>query len=346
MTHAMTPSGDYDDNSGYQEEGARTEEQLVVDAAAAIPIEEPRPEILIADYGCAQGRVSKRLIGLAIDRIRAANTEVPITVCHNDVLENDWGTLLRSLAAPDAYPHRSGGPIRPTIAATSFFERVTRPGIVDLGLSFAAAQWLREPGPRDAGTAIYFSQLTGAAHAAMAAQAHRDWTRFLDRRADELAPTGQLVVNMMHVPDGKVAAGDQVWGYVREICEAMADDGHIDRSRLDEYVFPVWERSTEEVMRPFSEELGERLVVDRVVVAPVPDPMAAAFAKDGDAQRYADSVCGFFRAFSEPTLRVGLGLDDGSADDLYARVSERIRGDAGRFSFAVNAITVVSRRRS
>lgn len=346
MTHAMTPAGDYDRHSRYQEAGAQAAELLVVDAAAAIPLAESRPEVLIVDYGSAQGRVSNRLIGLAIDQIRAADAEIPITVCHNDVLENDWGTLLHSLTAPDAYPHRPGGPIRPTISATTFFEPVTRPGTVDLGMSFAAAQWLSRPGPRDAGTALYFDQLEGAAREAMALQAHEDWSRFLHLRADELTPSGLLVINMMHVPDGHVAAGHQLWGYVRDICEAMANDGLIEQSRLDSYVFPVWERSTAEVLRPFSEELGQRLVVDQVVATPVPDPMAEAFARDGDASRYASSVTGFFRAFSEPTLRAGLRLDDRAGRHLYASIEERIHAAAAQFRFSVNGITVVLRPRA
>jgi SAM dependent carboxyl methyltransferase len=67
----------------------------------------------------------------------------------------------------------------------------------------------------------------------MAAQADHDWTRFLERRADELAPGGQLVVNLMAVPDGGRAAGKDIWEMTRAISVEMADEGLIDGKRLE-----------------------------------------------------------------------------------------------------------------
>lgn len=49
----------------------------------------------------------------------------------------------------------------------------------------------------------------------MADRAHADWTEFLRRRADELAPGGRLVVNLMGILDGGTAAGHDVWGLAR-----------------------------------------------------------------------------------------------------------------------------------
>lgn len=52
-------------------------------------------------------------------------------------------------------------------------------------------------------------------------------------------------------------------------------------------------------------------------------------------------MTGFLRAFSEPTLRAALALDDPALDDLYGGVEERIRDRAGGFSFVAHPITAV-----
>lgn len=44
---------------------------------------------------------------------------------------------------------------------------------------------------------FYFSEATGEARAALAAQAANDWTTFLSARAADLAPGGRLLVQMV-----------------------------------------------------------------------------------------------------------------------------------------------------
>lgn len=342
----MASGGVYDHHSEYQMRGAVSEVGLVESIAAALAPAEERGGLVIADYGCAQGRVTNLLIKRAVERIRAGHPEIALTVLHNDLLSNDWTTFLSHLRADDSYLSVPGGPIAPLISAVSFFEPVAPSRIVDFGLSFAAAQWLASPGPIDAGTAIYFDQLEGAARERMAEQAHADWTTFLRRRADELAPAGRLVVNMMGIPDGGTAAGHDAWRLVRTICVELAGKGALDPDRLDEYVIPVYERTTEEVRRPFSEGIGERLELQELRTAPVENPSAAAYREDGDAARFARGFTGFFRAFSEPSLRTGLAASEEAIEELYRRLQAAIEEEADTFAFEVNAVTAVIARRA
>jgi hypothetical protein len=66
----------------------------------------------------------------------------------------------------------------------------------------------------------------------MAAQADRDWTAFLKRRAEELVPGGLLAVNLMAIPEGGHAAGREAWEMTRSICVEMAAEGLIDREAV------------------------------------------------------------------------------------------------------------------
>jgi hypothetical protein len=343
MSSGMTAGGDYDAHSEYQMRGAMTSAELI-DAAVADIDPAARDTLVIADYGCAQGRVTNALIHGAITRTRRTHRDVPIAVYHNDVLSNDWPTLLDRLRQPDSYLAIPGGPITPLISAISFYEPATPPGIVDLGLSFAAAQWLAAPGPSDTGSALYFDQLSGAPRDAMVAQAHADWTRFLARRAAELAPGGRLIVNMMGIGDDGLAAGHDAWEHVRSVCADLAAAGRIDDGRLAAYVAPIYERTADEVRRPFDGELAERLRLERLDLVAVDDPMTARYRRDGDADALARDFTGFFRAFSEPSLRDGLALGDDAAQDLYRRLAHRIRATADAFRFDVTTATLVARR--
>ena len=68
-------------------------------------------DVVLADYGCAQGRVSNALVGIAVRRIRQHEPDVPIHVVHDDVLANDWAGLFDTLRSDDGYLATAGGPI-------------------------------------------------------------------------------------------------------------------------------------------------------------------------------------------------------------------------------------------
>jgi len=345
MAQAMMPDGFYDENSAYQMRGALSDAELVAHLAGELAPTRARGTIVIADYGCAQGRVSNTLIQMAIDRLRSHEPEMPIAVYHNDLLGNDWAALFDRLRDPHSYLHSPGGPVTPLISATSFYNPVTPPGIVDLGMSFAAAQWLSQPGPRGCGSALYFDQLDGPARAEMAAQALHDWTQFLTLRAQELAPKARLIVNMMGVSRSGIAAGHALWQHLRAVCSDMATEGKLDRTRVNDYVIPIYERNLDEVRRPFNDQIGQRLQLESLSLHAIANPATERYRSDGDSSAFAREFSGFVRAWSEPSLREAFSADDAVFADLYQRLESRLRDAAADFVFEVHAIRAVIRRR-
>jgi hypothetical protein len=341
----MTGEGDYDRHSDHQERDAAANRDLVASAAGRVVPDPSKGAVVLADYGCAQGRSSNPLLRVAVERIRDVDADVPVSVVHNDLLANDWATLFGNLRADDSYLSVPGGPITPLISATSFYEPVTPHALVDVGMSFAAVQWLAEPGPGGTGSELYFDQLTGDARTAMAEQAHADWTRFLQRRADELAPGGRMVVDMMGVGDDGVAAGHDAWQLARAVAEELVDEGALDRARLDAYVVPVYERTVDEARRPFGEAVGDRLALEHVGMAASASPASERYRRDRDAAALGRDFVGFFRAFSEPTLRAALDPDGTALDELYRRLQARITEAADEFAFVVHVLTIVLARR-
>lgn len=336
-------SNEYAQHDEYQMRGAASHAELVVDAARRIAHEMHVDRLVFADYGCAQGRVSDALIRRALETLRdEGQVDVPVFVYHNDVLVNDWAALFERLRGDGSYLDVKGGPITPLASATSFYEHVTPPGHVHLGVSFAAAQWLARPGPAGTGTALYFDQLEGTAADDMAEQAHRDWCTFLERRAVELAPGGRMVLDMMG-RDATGAAGHQAWKLVRELAEQLVDEGRLSSDALDGYVFPVYERTLDEVRRPFDQR-ATPLWLEHAALTDVNNPASDRYADDGDAAAFAQAFVGFFRAFSEPSLKVAIDPDGQALAELYSRMEARLREQADTFEFVVHPITLVISR--
>lgn len=341
MSQGMTGEGDYDQHSGGQRQDAASLVQLVVDAAARIEPDPARGTVVIADYGSAQGRASVPLVKSAIEQIRAHLGDVPIAVVHNDVLANDWTGLFANLRDGDSYLGVGGGPITPMTSACSFYEPVTPPGFVDLGMSFAALQWLADPGPGGTGDALYFDQLTGAAAGQMADQAHRDWTHLLSRRADELAPGARMVLDMMGRHDDGEATGHLAWTHVASIARELVEEGRLDPARLDSYVFPVYERTLDEVRRPFDGTIGDRLVLEHLALDDSVNPVWAAYQESRDLDAFAAGFVGFFRAFSEPSLVAALDPDGSALDELYRRLADAVRTSPDDFAFTIHVLSAV-----
>jgi len=183
---------------------------------------------------------------------------------------------------------------------------------------------------RDLAGALFFDQLKGEDATAMAEQAHGDWSRFLELRADELVPGGRLVLDMMGRHEGGTSTGGKLWTQVRAVVDELIDEGRLDGSLVDGYVFPAYERTLDEVRRPFGEDLGERFELEHVALSDSETPAWQRYEADGDADVFARAFVGFVRAFSEPTLRAALDPDGATLDELYRRLEQRAAGDRPR----------------
>jgi hypothetical protein len=212
-------------------------------------------------------------------------------------------------------------------SASSFYEPVVPPGLVDLGVSFAALQWLARPGPGGTGSAPFFDQLHGDDAAVMADHAHADRTRFLELRADELVAGGRVVLDMMGRHDDGASTGGHLWAQVRSVVEELVDEGRLDAARVDGYVFPVYERTLEEVRGPFEESLADRFELEHLELRDSEPPFWQRYEDDSDAEAFARSFVGFARAFSEPSLRAALDPDGETLGELYRRLAQRAEAD-------------------
>ncbi len=104
-TTGMAGGGYYDAHSAFQAKVAESGAALLSEAVAAVHQPDPDAPVVVADYGCAEGRNSISTVGRALDAF-AARGAAEFCVLHNDLPSNDFATLIQNLAGAAAIsPH-------------------------------------------------------------------------------------------------------------------------------------------------------------------------------------------------------------------------------------------------
>lgn len=359
-TKGMKGGGYYDDHSEYQRATAASAATFIAECAAAAPLPRDRHTFVIADYGSSTGRNSVASVRVAVEAVRRRRTDQAIAVLHNDLPTNDWNELFANVAsAADSYVHADGPPVLPLASAVSFFESAAPSASVHLGLSFSAAHWLREQPEVPVPGGFYFSEATGDARAALAAQASADWTAFLTARAAELEPGGRLLAQMVGTEPGATAASGvtarKLMLAMSEVASELVDAGRLDPAAVERYVLPVYARTPAEARAPLvgpDAPLRDVFEVIECRTDPVANPYLEQWRADEDSAAYGTSYTGFVRAFTESNLRERLfrpGARDGQADslleDYFGQLARRFESDPERDRFEDWTLTVVLARR-
>lgn len=350
---------DYDRNSEMQQQLVNSSDAWIRRLVERIGLVDP--EFTLVDYGCGPGRSAIETVRPAIEVYRGLSPTAPMAICHADQPGNDWNGLCGLITGPDGYG-QDDPEIRSLASIGSFYNAMAAPGSVSLGTCFTATHWLSRPVRLKTPGAVLFAHLDDAARADLFALAEADWTAFLRHRARELRPTGFLiVVGLGAVPDaaeptGIAATSRALYRAVQRVAESMADDGLLDREVLDNFVFPNWFRSLDELRRPIEREpdLRDAFEIEELRVdQPAVDPHDA-FADDlSDPARYAEHYVGYLRGFAGTTLRHQLfgpaAKDDRAADALadtfYRRLKQLYEDAPGEHAAETWMTTLVLRRR-
>jgi hypothetical protein len=319
---------DYDAHSEYQRRVIEGGDRLISALADDLDLAASRDALAVADYGAGTGATSVHAVRTAIEAVRARDADVPVLAIHNDLPTSDFSHLFRTAGGPDGYLGLGGGPVFVTAAAGSFFDQVVPDASVDAGLCSNAAHWLREQPHVRVPEGMYFSDATGNARATLAEQAAGDWRAFLTARTAELRPGGRLLVQGIGSTEAGVSAA-KLLTVMWQVAVRLADDGKLDRAALDDYVFPVYCRSAEEVA-----VVPPGLALASVTSDEVANPYWEQYERTGDAAAYAKTYTEFVRAFAAPSLTSGLfGGSADLCDAYFARFEAATVADpaAGRY---------------
>jgi hypothetical protein len=350
-TEGMVGGSYYDAHSSFQAKVAASGAALLEQAVSALSMPADG-EVMVADYGCSEGRNSIATIATAL-QLLAARGATGFGVVHNDLPSNDWNSLAKNLSSPSSYlTHYPQA--RALFAPRGFFERVTLPGSITLGASGSAAHWLsRQPPDLDMPRSLYRSDAPPAELAKILRQAAEDWLAFLTARAEELQAGGVLLVQMLGTDDSvrplRVSAAGLL-KLMNECARKLVDAGDLPAEAYARYCFPVVPRTIAEAAAPVTGPLAGKLELLHCGLTPVPSPYQLALEKTGDIATFAASYTAFTRAFSESSLREGLfrygkGGADALADKFYASMRQALTEQPNDYPFDDLTLAVMVRRR-
>lgn len=348
---------DYNRGSAMQQELVRYHAERISDLACRLGL--LRPELRLADYGCGPGQSAIEGVAPALKAYRALFPDIPISVRHADQPHNDWNSLFELIEGPTGY--RDVPDVRTEAAIGSFYEAMAPNGSVDGATCFMASQWLQHAVHLTAPGSVWFADLEGEARSQLEARALEDWALFLKMRAREVRSGGYLLVSALgavpddNEPNGIAASGHGVYRAIQTIAQAMVDDGMLQQSVLDSFVFGVWFLTEHEARQPLESDphLAEAFEIEELTVVPAPHNPTDVFGDFVENPvEYADLYVRYIRGFGDSTLRTQLfepcaaeGLDaDQLADEFYRRLDDLYRANPGQYPGQNWYLTIVLRK--
>jgi hypothetical protein len=341
----MKGAGYYDQHSTAQLSTIHALEDWVEQVVADLPLPALAEPVRVLDLGSSEGGNAMRLMAAIVVGLRS-RTEQPVQTIYSDLPSNDFNQLFANLEAASRIALFDAG-VYPAAVGGSFYSALLPPGTIHLATSFNAIQWLdrlpavpllngvgyRRPHPARPGLTVS-PQVT----AAFQRQAEQDLTRFLECRARELVPGGQLLLATPGDSD-QACIADGIADVLNDACLDLVATGRLEREEYERLTMPCYWRTVAELLAPLeraSSPVRGVFAVERAEALEVVPPFIVAFRRGGDVAAYAAAYTGFLRAVSEPVVRAALNQPEGSpatVESLYERIRARLLAEPQRYLF-------------
>jgi hypothetical protein len=347
----MKGDGFYDRHSSYQRDTFDGVASWIDQAVAAMNLPEPALPIVVADYGCSEGRNSIHAVGRVVAALRRRRPDQPICALHTDLPTNNFNQLFLNLFDRDTENYlQAQGQRKPNTYAGAvggnFYGTMLAPRSVHFALSFLAVQWMSRIPDVPVPHFISYKGAGSEVEQTYREQATRDLALFFQSRAEEMAPGGQLFL-VMPGSDGEWSCA-KVLEVLNLACEDLVAAGRLDGERLRQFVFPLYFRTLEELIAPLIQPgspLADAFTIERVETVVVPVSFVEHFRQTGSTEVYAPAYTGFLRAFSESVIRGGpTGGDPALTDAIYERVQERLTVEPKRYLFENIEVALLLKR--
>jgi hypothetical protein len=359
VTTGMKGSGFYDQNSAAQLASMRLVFDWIESALAALPLPPGLQHLTVLDLGSSEGRNALVVMNRIVERVRQRRTDQLIQTIYSDLPSSNFNRLFLNLHAARQAGQIPAGVFAGAVAG-SFYEQLLPPRSVHFAMAFNALLWLdqlpevslpdfvvyRRPHPPR--PSLHVPPETAAA---FLRQADRDLLRFLQRRAEELAPGGKLLI-VSPGDSNEHRLADGIYDVVNDACLDLVAAGRVPRQRYERFTMPLYFRTVAETLAPLARDdspVKGAFTVDRAETLEVPTPFLVEFDRSGDAAKMAKDYSGFVRAFSEPIARAALVGDDGDntiLDALYERIQARLQAEPERYRFRYLLTATLFTRRS
>ncbi|KAJ3158899.1 hypothetical protein HK101_001212 [Irineochytrium annulatum] len=326
--HEASMASDYNSSSHTQLEALKRSLALIErEFARAVAQFKDAERLTVADFGCSHGANS---IPVLEAMLRLAGKK-PIDFYLIDLPSNDWATTADALKK---VADEAGASIikfedvenPPATAATrfiltgrSFHDQILKDNTLHFGFSATAMHWLSsKPEARGFGVGgdLLFRALP-------ADDPHRvewtklqanDWDRILIARQAELAPGAGIVIGIPAANPGDDTLRQHPNQFPALTAMEMEDRGEVTREQANAIVLNVFSRSKEEMERPFSEGVVEKLELVSLDIEIIEAPEYATLGRK-NSEAFADALMKNIKAYSTSCWKAG-----GVPDTIIGRI--------------------------
>jgi cyclopropane-fatty-acyl-phospholipid synthase len=186
---------------------------------------------------------------------------------------------------------------------------------------------------------------------AFAQQATDDLVAFMTARAAELVPGGKLLIEVFGA-SANGCAGDGIYDALNDAVVEFCNSGRITRDEYERYYQPLYFRTLEELVKPVAKPdspLSSLFRLDRAETYEVKVPFVEAFRIRHDAASFARAFTSFFRAFTEPVLRIAFSSSadvDGLVSDVFSSAERLICKNPEAYMYHYPCVAALMRRLS
>ncbi len=362
VTTGMIGRGFYNRHSAPQWSAIEYVLPWVEDAARDIDFADPPSIIGLADYGCSEGRNSIAVMKRLVAACRTRSTRAIRTI-HSDLATNDFSELFKQLRTEGPGPEDRNAfgesDVYSACVGGSMFDQLLPPRSLHFATTFNAIGFMarrpldRLPGyilPNGPSKTNKTGHVSDEDRLLFADQAAADLEAFLTARAAELVAGGKLLIQVFGAGND-FRTCDGIYDVLNDAMRELVDDGALDTERYETFYQPVYFRTLDELAEPFADaeaSCAPLFRLERAQTYEVPVPFEEDLRESRDIGRYASAYTNFFRAFTEPVLRLHFH-DHPSVDALIEQIYERIetllRKTPDRYTFHYVALAALLTRK-
>ena len=297
---AAVMTSDYDSKSTFQMTANQRHISLISEALTYV--HRPGEVLTVADYGSATGLNSMMALTPAFQTFRSTSS-TPILVYHTDLPDNHWSVLFNNalssplsyLSLPDIYVAGVG---------RSYYEQVFPANSIWLMHAANTLHWLSTH-PKGQGQLQKSAEDDPELLAELRALSEADINRFISLRKEELKVGGRLILHAF--------TSFFPTHYRLHVLQRMQQEGLISSEPLQSSTIYFFPTSVAGVTEAVAKHPSLRL--SSIQEYEYENPFYAAYAADGDTDKYVTGMIGLLRSTQEGLVRDVL-KEEASDQDL------------------------------
>ena len=330
---------------GYSEQTAGA--KLCIDLASDWALDcinslKSQNNIVLMDYGAADGGTATEFWGKVIKTISDNIPNTEISLIGNDLYSNDNQSLINNLSL-----HSLGNQYVSTfMCAGSFYDQLVPSGFIDFGFSATAMHWLNKKVETLIDHTHVLASKNQIAKNDFLEQALFDWNQILEERSKELKVGGKLLtVNLSRDSENRYLGNNggktiNVHDELHSIWKELLNEKLISEDEYQRGTIQNFYKSPEEFISPLKNKdskaykNGLRLIKERTVY--VDCPYKDKWKKNKNTEEFSIGLMETIRSWSMHSFLSALDpMRDkkmNPVDILFDRLTKRINSDPENWS--------------